>query len=257
MAPVLRNLAVRAGLGATGAIYVALGIVSARVAILGARRREDGIPGALRFLLDQPHGGAILGTVVAGLAAIALVHFLEAAIGRRGALPRLGLVVSGFGYATLAWTAARLLFHVRRGGGSLERAGVAWVLGESWGPTALEIVGATVAAGGLWEVWQGVRGRLPFRRDLLPRRFVRVLSGMARFGLVARGLVLGALGYFIVCAAQDLDPGRMRTMGGALRAFAHTVLGPAFLVVVAFGLAAYGVYLWTLMLLKRRPWPAT
>jgi hypothetical protein len=249
---VLRNVAVRSGLGALGAIYLALGVVSARVAFLGTRRQQDGIPGALRFLLDRPRGPLILGAVVAGLAAIAVVHLVEAAAGRGGALARIGLAVNGIGYAALAWTAGRLLLRLGRGGGSLERAGLSWLLGESWGPALLEVVGVAVAAGGLWELYQGVRGRLPFRRDRLPKRLVRLLSGIARFGLAARGLVLCALGYFLLRAAEELDPGRVRTMGGALRAFSETALGPLFTGVVAFGLAAYGVYLWTLMLLKRR-----
>ncbi len=253
MAPVLRSVAMRSGLGALGAVYVALGVVSARVALLGAsRRREEGIPGALRFLLERPRGGLILGAVVAGLAAIAAVHLAEAAGGRVGVLSRLGLAVNGIGYAALAWTAGRLLLHLGRGGGSLERAGLSWLLGESWGPAALEITGAAVAAGGLWELVQGVRGRLPFRRDLLPKHLVKVLAAVARFGLAARGLVLCALGYFLFRAAEELDPARVRSMGGALRAFSTTGLGPAFTAVVAFGLAAYGVYLWTLMLLKKR-----
>ena len=113
-------------------------------------------------------------------------------------------------------------------------------------------VGAAVAAGGLWELSQGVRGRLPFRRDLLPRGPARVLAAISRFGLVARGMVLCSLGYFFVRAAREVDPGRVQTMGGALRAFSQTALGPVFTGVVAFGLASYGVYMWTLMLLKRK-----
>ncbi len=248
----LRSLAVRSGLGALGAVYFALGVVSARVALIGARRHEAGIPGALRLLLERPGGPWLLGAVVAGLGAIAVVHLAEAAAGRGKALARMGLAVNGFGYAALAWTAGRLLLHVGRGGGSLERSGLSWLFGESWGPAVVEVAGAAVAAGGLWELSQGVRGRLPFRRDLLPRRLARLLSGLARFGLAARGLVLCALGYFLVRAALELDPGRARTMGGAVRAFSATALGPLFTCVVAFGLAAYGGYMWTLMLLKRR-----
>ena len=41
-------------------------------------------------------------------------------------------------------------------------------------------------------------------------------------------------------------------MGGTLRAISQTVLGPAFMGIVALGLAAYGVYMWTLALLKRK-----
>ena len=253
MPPVLRNISMRAGLGATGAIYVALGIVSARVAFLGTRKKEAGIPGALRFLMAQPYGDLLLGAVVAGLAAIAVVHLYEAAGKKRKGLFRVGLAVNGIGYALLAWAAARLLFRVEKGGaGSFRKTGIAWLLGEPGGALVLGIVGLVVAGGGIWEAWQGVRGGFPFRKDLLPRRLVRILVWIARFGLIARGIVLCALGYYICRAAVEGDSSRVQSMGGAIRTFSLTALGPALMGAIAFGLAAYGVYLWTLMLLKRR-----
>ena len=249
---VLRGFAIRFGLGALGAVYLALGIVSARVALVGAKQRDRGMASALRFLLDRPHGAWVLGAVVAGLGAIAVTHLVEAAAGRGGALRRIGLAINGVGYGALAWTAARLLLHVREGNASLQRASVSWVLGERWGPTALEIVGVAVAAGGIWELWQGLRGRTAIRRDLLPRRLASLLSAVVRFGLAVRGLLLAAVGYFIVRAAEELDPGRVRTISGALRSLSHAAAGPILAAVLALGLAAYGVHLWTLALLKRR-----
>jgi len=249
---VLRSFAIRSGLGALGAVYVALGLVSARVAILGASRREQGIPAALRFLLSQPRGPWILGAVVVGLGAIAAVQLGESAFSRRGVAARLGLAASGIGYGILAWSAGRLLLHLKAGGADLQKAGVSWLLGQAWGPALLEVVGVAIAAGGLWEIFLGLRGRLPFRRDLLPRHLARFLSGSARFGLAARGLVLCAVGYFVVAAAEDLDATRVKTMGGTLRTLSKASFGPVFTGVVAVGLAAYGVYMWTLMLLKRK-----
>jgi Domain of Unknown Function (DUF1206) len=250
----VRAALVRAGFFAIGAIYVAMGVVSARVAFLGARDRENGVPGALRFLLDRPHGAWILGAVVAGLLGISVAHVAQAVRGPGGAVIRAGLAVNGLAYAALAWTAARLLLHLgRRGGGSaLEREGFSWLLSESWGAAVVELVGAGVIAGGVWEAAQGFFGRIPFRRDLLPRRLTRALVAISRFGLVARGATLAVFGYFLVRAAEELDPAVVRSLGGALDAFAHTALGPAFLGVVAAGLAAYGVYMWTLVLIGRR-----
>src|SRR5262245_42055797 len=101
-----RNLAVRSGLGALGAVYLAIGVVSVRVGVLGAARREQGVPAALRFLLAQPKGAWLLGAVVAGLAAIALSHGVEAALGGRRSVPaRIGLAFNAIGYAALAITA--------------------------------------------------------------------------------------------------------------------------------------------------------
>lgn len=246
----MRSLLIRLGLAASGLVYLAMGLVSARVALLGVRNREQGVPGALRFLLEQPYGASLLGAVVVGLIGVALVHGVEAVTGRRGVAARLGLAVNAIGYAALAWTSARLLFHLGKGGPA-ERESIAWLLGVPGGATALELVGAAVIAGGLWEAYQGVRGDWSAGRRL-PRRLGRILSAIARFGLVARGVVLGALGYFLIRAAEESDPARARTFGGVLRSFSHTALGPGFVAVVALGLAAYGVQLWALALLKRK-----
>lgn len=150
----------RAGFLAIGTIYVAMGIVSARVAILGARDRVNGVPGALRFLLDRPDGGWLLGAVVAGLGGIAVAHLVRAARGPGGALGRIGLVFIGLGYAALAWTAGSLLLRAgpRARGASLERQGVSWLLSEAWGAFVLEAIGAGVIVGGLWEIGRAVRG---------------------------------------------------------------------------------------------------
>ncbi len=239
---------VRTGLCAAGTIYLAMGVVSARVALLGTRRSEQGVTGALRFLLDQPHGRWLLGAVVAGLAGIALARAVESAARRKGAFERVGLAVSAVGYAALTWAAVRLLLHIRRG--APEQVGVRWLLGTSWGPATVEIAGAIVAVGGAVEVYRGVRGNLSSRGSRL--RLPRALAGIARFGLVARGLVLCTLGWYLVRAAEELDPRRPHSMGGALAVLSGTALGPALLGVVALGLLAYGVYLWTLALWTRR-----
>jgi Domain of Unknown Function (DUF1206) len=243
----VRSVSERAGFFAVGLIYAAMGVVSARIAVLGARDRDHGVLGALRFLLDRPYGAWVLGAVVAGLAALAVSHVAQALRGPGGAAKRIGLFVNGFGYAALAWTATRLLLHLRvvsaGGPGSFEREGVSWLLSESWGAAALEIAGAAVFLGGLWEIGQGLLGPPPLRRGRLPKPLAGLLQAISRFGLVARGATLGALGYFLIRAAEELDPSAVRTVGGVLDAFAHTPLGPAFMAVAAAGLAAYGVYM--------------
>jgi Domain of Unknown Function (DUF1206) len=248
-----RSVAERAGLFAIGVVYLAMGIVSARIAVLGARDRDHGVLGALRFLLDRSYGAWLLGGVIAGLAAIACAHLGQSVRGPGGAWKRVGLFVNGFGYAALAVTAIRLLLHVRGGAdSSLEREGVSWLLSESWGAAVLEIAGVGVVLGGVWEIGEGLVGRMPFGRAAsrqagsLPLSVSRWLAGISRFGLVARGATLATLGYFLIRAAEELDPSAVRNIGGVLSAFAHTPLGPAFMAVIGAGLAAYGVYVWGL-----------
>ena len=245
----MRGGLIRIGLIALGLVYVAMGVVSARVAFLGARNRDEGVPGALRFLLEQPYGSRVLGAVVAGLLGIAIVSAVESLSGRRKVLVRIGLAVNAIGYAALAWTSARLLLHLGSGG-SLERTGIAWLLNVPGGGVLLEVIGAAVIVAAIVEIVQGIRG--PANPARPPKAIARGLAAVARFGLMARGLVLAAVGYFLLRAARESDPRNARGMGGVLKAFTHTSLGPWFVGVIALGLAAYGIHLWTLALWRRR-----
>ena len=131
------------------------------------------------------------------------------------------------------------------GDGSLERAGVYGCCTKSWGAAVLEIAGAAVVLGGLWEIGQGLglSGRLPFRRDVCPAALAKLLTAISRFGLVARGATLAALGYF-----PDPRGRRAGSFGGADGRRRSRRLRPhaartAFMAVTAAGLAAYGVYM--------------
>jgi hypothetical protein len=249
---VLRSLAARAGFGAIGTIYFALGCMSAGLALQGARHPDAGLPGALRVLLDRPRGPWILAGIVFGLAALSGVRLAEAFRGGKAPWARVGSALNGFGYAALAWSATRMLLHIQGGDEAVEKASVAWLVSRSWGAAVLEVAGAGIAAGGAFEAYQGFRGRLSYSPGRLPRAVARPLRLIARFGLVARGAVIVAVGWFVIRAAEELDPAGVRTIGGALTAFSQTRLGPLFLAVVSAGLAAYGVHMWMLMLLKRR-----
>ena len=54
----------------------------------------------------------------------------------------------------------------------------------------------------------------------------------------------GSAGVFLVIAAKDANPRQAKGIDSALRALAHTPLGPWLLVVVAIGLVMFGVYSW-------------
>ena len=247
----MRRLLVRFGLCALGLVYVAMGFVSARVAWLGVREPQ-GIAGALRLLLNGGRGSGLLAIVALGLGGLAVSRAIDAFRGRRGFLARIALAVDALGYGVLCWTAVALLLHLRaRGGPSLTRTGATWLLSESWGPAVMEIAGVVVALGGLRELWMGLSGRLSNRPDGAPKNLAKTLTAIARFGLMARGLVLCVLGYYIVRAAEESDATQVHTMGGTLRQVSGTAYGAAILAVLAAGLAAYGIYLVALGLTKR------
>ena len=251
-----RRALARLGFAATGVLYAVLGLTAARLALRGALDPAAGLDGALRWVLDRPHGRLLVALVGAGLASFAVWHTLEARRSRTGALVRAGHVASAAGYAVLTGSAAALFRSGRPATGTLTRSTLAWLLARPAGVFLLEAVAAATVAAGAYEVWQGVSGRLRqrFATRWLPRHAARFAQRMARFGLAARGTVLVLIGYFQWRVARDLDPSEARQIGGALRVVSRTAaLGPLLAAVVAVGLAAYGVYMGALAVAARRP----
>lgn len=251
----LRNLLARVGFFAIGAIYGAIGLVAARIAFLGARDRVAGMPGALRFILRQPHGPALLRVVVAGLVGFAIWHVGEAARrrSRRNSIERVGHLVAAAGYGALAWMGIRLLLRLRGGSSAPARHGLAWILSRSWGASALTLAGLAVLLGALGQIWQAWSGRLTerFARRRLGRHGSRFALKAARFGLASRGVVLAIVGWFLLRTARERDPSQFREIGGALAVLSRTAAGPWLMGITALGLIAYAVYMWTLALFRK------
>jgi hypothetical protein len=62
------------------------------------------------------------------------------------------------------------------------------------------------------------------------------------FGHVARGVVFGLIGVFVIKAALEYDPKEAIGLDGALQKLASAAYGPYLLGVTAAGLIAYGLY---------------
>jgi hypothetical protein len=250
-----RRLLARLGFAATGVLYATIGWAAARVALGGAHDRIGGVGGALRSLLRQPHGRAIVAAVGAGFAGFAIWHALEARRRRRTALARVGHVLGALGYAGLAASAGSLLLRAAPAGGHFDRSLLEWLLAQTWGVRLVQAAGALAIAAGAAQVLEGATGNLRnrFAAAWLPRDVAGLTRGLARFGLAARGVVLIVIGYFQFRVARDLDPREAREIGGALRVLSRSpVGGPLLLGIVAAGLMAYGVYMAVLALAARR-----
>jgi hypothetical protein len=72
------------------------------------------------------------------------------------------------------------------------------------------------------------------------RKLVKVAG---RVGYVARGIVFGLTGLFLVVAGVQARPDQARGLGGALATLASQPFGPWLLGLVGVGLIAYGVYM--------------
>jgi uncharacterized protein DUF1206 len=249
---VLTRFLLRVGYVALGAVYVTLGVVAARVAILGRHTDVGGFSAAYRFLLSRPHGPAIVASIAAGLTAFAFAKIIEAWNPHRTLVARAGALLDAVAHGALAWIALALLLRLRQGA-PVSRPALAWLFSQTWGPTALEAVGVAVIAGGAVQIWRAASGRLRERLSRRLRSITPLIVAFARFGLAARGTVSVIIGWFLIRAAVDLDPSDVRAIGGALDVLHKTRAGPFLLLAAGAGLGAYGFYLVLLAFFRRIP----
>jgi hypothetical protein len=133
------------------------------------------------------------------------------------------------------------------GAGSQARQQQSWTakaMQHSGGRWAVGLVGAIVVVCGLVLIWEGIKRKFEKYLDLsgtspTTRKVVEFLGVV---GSVARGVVFGLAGAFVISAAVDYNPSKARGLDRALRELAATSAGPWLLVAVAVGLVMFGVY---------------
>lgn len=252
--PALRRVA-RVSLVSRGVLYLVVAVLAVELAF--GRRVQPNTQGALRAVAHEPLGSALLVLLAAGLAAHASWQALLAIAGPDGArdgrdvaLARAANAGRALLYGGLAVIAVQLVL-----GGNPEasttREQQDWtghVLRWPGGRALVVVIGLAVVAGGAVVTWRGFDGR--FRRDLrvgeMSERTRHVVSALAKAGIAARGIVAALVGVFVVEAAVRFDPADSSGIDGALAQLRNARYGPVLLVIVAGGLAAYGLYTFAL-----------
>jgi hypothetical protein len=106
------------------------------------------------------------------------------------------------------------------------------------------IIGAAVVAYAVYQLYCAWAARVRERLDLaqLSNDAAQWVVRLGRFGVAARGVVLGLVGWFLIRAAVSYDWHRASGFGGALRLLARQAHGAWVFGTVALGLMAYGLY---------------
>jgi hypothetical protein len=244
------------GFLARGIVYLLIGGIAARVAIL-QRGRATGPAGALARVLTGPGGRLVLWVVVAGLFAFVLFRVTQCVNTRRPLL-LVGFAGSALGGLVLAITALRVLLHFGAGGGEagLHDLGAS-VLSHAGGRVALELGGAIATVAGGVQAVRALLGKLPadFTAAILPRAPRRWASALARVGVFAHGAVVAVIGYSVFLTGFHANPHELGGTGRALRTVQTGGGGPVVFALVAAGLIAYGVSLLVLAAHRRRVSP--
>ncbi|MFE5111202.1 DUF1206 domain-containing protein [Streptomyces sp. NPDC056663] len=251
------SAAARAGFVARGVIYVLIGVLSLRIALSDGGGKQADRGGAIAEIAEKPFGTVLLWLLGTALAGMAVWRLSEAAFGQAGpdgrkagkrAMAAGRFVFYGFvSYSVLSYAAGDK--GSGSGSGSSDRDSqdvTAKALDWPGGQWIVAVAGIAVAAAGIWIAARAIMQK--FHKHLkmfeMSEKARKVIDFLGMFGGAARGIVFAVAGVFAVAAAVQHQPGKAKGMDDTLRSFTETPAGPWLLVLIAAGLAAFGVFSW-------------
>jgi uncharacterized protein DUF1206 len=238
----------RSGFVARGLIYGIIGILAIKVA-LGAGGKTTNQQGALKTIAHQPFGKILLILVAIGLAGYALWRLLHALLGRGpessdSGFDRVAALGSGVVYAGLCAIAVGILVGSGSSGSGDASKTTAGVFGWPGGTWLVGLAGAILIGIGLYQGYRGLSKDFlkDSKTEQMGPRTRRWIEWIGSFGHLARMVVFGLVGVFLIKAAIDYNPDKAVSLDGALAKLAHASYGPFLLGIVAAGLIAFGAY---------------
>lgn len=236
----------RFGFASRGVVYCLLGVLALQVA-LGDRNEQLDKDGALRAVARQSYGPILLGAIAIGFAGYALWRYAEAAVGDHEWWSRVLYFFRGAIYTVFTVTAIRLIQGRKGSSGGSNGQAKTWsarLMAEDWGRVAVVAFGVGLIVLGAVLAWRGLQKKFEEKlktgeMSTWQRHWLPTL-GVA--GHVARGAVVALIGAFFVQAAVEFDAQEAVGVDGALHKLAGQSYGPGALVLVAVGLACFGLF---------------
>ena len=243
----------RLGYASKGVIYAIVGMLAVAAALNRGGRVTD-TRGALRVLLTQPFGNTVLWIVAVGLFGYAAWRVLDALFDpdRRGTsfaglAVRIGSLMRAAAYGTLGLEAFRLARGLRASGsGQTSRQTRMWtarVMELPLGEWLVAVVGLGVVGYGVWEIVKAAREKTDDSVDpsQLPPGLRTPLINIARFGVIARAVIIIVLGIFLGRAALQRDASVVSGPRESIIELVGVFHSRWVLAAIGLGLIGYGV----------------
>ena len=239
----------RLGFVSKALIYGVVGGLAVAAAAKAGGRVTD-TSGALRFILRQPYGQALLIALAIGLFGYALWRVLDAyydpdrhgtSVG--GLVVRVGHAIRGGVYGVLGIEAFRLAQGLRGSSGREAQLWTARIMDLPFGDWLIGLAGLIIVCVGASEVWYGLTAGIDKSIDLsrIPRRLRNAATNVSRFGVGARGVIIVVLGMFLVKAALERDPSEVHGTRQSILELSNAVSGRWMLAAIGAGLIAYAI----------------
>lgn len=238
----------RLGYASIGIVYMIVGGLAV-AAGLGKRGSTGSHHDAFALIRDQPFGRVLLAIIAIGMIGYVLWRFVSAVTDNehrgsdvKGLGIRFASFFRGLVYAAIAVEVIRMIANKGGGGSGGDQEAQHWtarLMEKPFGPWLVAAAGIGVVAYGAYQLYAAWDAKLSKRISLgeIDSNVRGKVIAISRFGIGARGIVFFVIGGSLVLAALRHNPQAAHSTTGALRELPLPLL-----VVVGFGLAAYGVY---------------
>jgi hypothetical protein len=210
-----------------------------------------GSRGAMGKLLDAPAGHLLLYVMAAGLFGYGLWRLIDAIMDPehhgtklKGIVKRVrnaGIAIIHFG---LGYSAVRIAMghYSAAQDGKQSQHWTARALATTGGKYALYAIGLGLAGYGLYQLYCAAKAKLDKHLSLgrMADGSRRLVVGISRFGIAARGVVFIATGGLVAKAVRDHNPSDAAGPVRSLRELFN--FGTIPFAIIAVGLIAYGIY---------------
>jgi hypothetical protein len=162
-----------------------------------------------------------------------------------GLLERGGYLISAITYATFVYPTYQLIVGAESGTGTEATVEiVSKVMNMPLGRWLVGGFGLAAIAAGFYQIYAGITMDFDhrFKPYALSSNQLRIAKQIGRYGTIARGIVFGITGGFLVLAAWQANPGQAKGFDGALDYLAKQPYGLWPLAIIAVGFIAFGIY---------------
>jgi hypothetical protein len=235
-----------------GVVHIVVAVLAVRLAFGGSGHSVDQ-KGAVATIAAQPFGEVVLWLIAVGLVAFGAWQLLCAAVGfqwidKEGKRTRRRIGAAGRAVGVLAiavFTVKLLLSDPSKPTDSQSKELTARLMSVSGGRILVGAAAVAILAVAAGTAYRGIGKRFMQDLDLAKLPGAGTARWTKRLGVVgftAKGVAYAIVGILVLIAAITFNPNRAGGLDDALRTLAAQPFGVVLLVIVALGLASYGVY---------------